>query len=82
MTSEQANLQDKKVEALQAIYRKLYLQGKQAEALQAMHRKVSIDFVANKQKIDKEDLMLMRWFVVIFTLFLLAVLSGWTGFCN
>jgi hypothetical protein len=65
MTSEQANLQDK-----------------QAEALQAMYRKVSIDFVANKQKIYKEDLMLMRWFVVIFTLFLLAVLSGWTGFYN
>jgi hypothetical protein len=70
MTSEQANLQDKQAEALQAMYRKVSI------------RKVSIDFVANKQKIDKEDLMLMRWFVVIFTLFLLAVLSGWTGFYN
>ena len=65
MTSEQANLQDK-----------------QAEALQAMYRKLSTDFVANKQKIDKEDLMLMRGFFVVFTLFLLAFLSGWTGFYN
>jgi hypothetical protein len=70
MTSEQANLQDKQAEALQAMYRKVSI------------RKVSIDFVANKQKIDKGDLMLMRWFVVVFTLFLLAVLSGWTGFYN
>ena len=65
MTSEQANLQDK-----------------QAEALQAMYRKLTIDFVANKQKIDRENLMLMRCLVLIFTLFLLVVLSGWTGFYN
>ena len=65
MTSEQANLQDK-----------------QAEALQAMYRKVSIDFVANKQKIDSDDLMLMRCLVGLATMFLFVVLSGWTGFYN
>lgn len=65
MTSDQANLQDK-----------------QAEALQAMYRKLSTDFVANKQKIDKEDLMLMRCLVVLATMFLCIVLSGWTGFYN
>lgn len=65
MTSEQANLQDK-----------------QAEALQAMYRKVSIDLVANKQKIDREDLMLMRCLVGLATMFLGIMLSGWTGFYN
>lgn len=65
MTSEQANLQDR-----------------QAEALQAMYRKVSIDFVANKQKIDRDDLMLMRYMVGLATMFLFVVLSGWTGFYN
>ena len=65
MTSEQANLQDKK-----------------AEALQAMYRELMIDFVANKQKIDRENLILMRCLVVIFTMFLLVVLCGWTGFYN
>ena len=65
MTSEQANLQDKKAEALQAAYRELI-----------------IDFVANKKKIDRENLILMRCLVVIFTMFLLVVLCGWTGFYN
>ena len=57
-------------------------QDKQAEALQAMYRKVSIDFVANKQKIDRDDLMLMRYMVGLATMFLFVVLSGWTGFYN
>ena len=65
MTSEQANLQDK-----------------QAEALQAAYRELMIDFVANKKKIDRENLILMRCLVVIFTMFLLVVLCGWTGFYN
>ena len=65
MTSEQANLQDKK-----------------AEELQAMYRELMIDFVANKKKIDRENLILMRCLVVIFTMFLLVVLCGWTGFYN
>jgi len=65
MTSEQANLQDKQTESLQAIY-----------------RKVSIDFVSNKQKIDRDDLMIMRYLVGIATIFLFVVLSGWTGFYN
>jgi|GEM_PF-4389143 len=65
MTSEQANLQDKK-----------------AEELQSMYRELMIDFVANKKKIDRENLILMRCLVVIFTMFLLVVLCGWTGFYN
>ena len=65
MTSEQANLQDKK-----------------AEELQAMYRELMIDFVANKKKIDRENLIIMRCLVVIFTMFLLVVLCGWTGFYN
>jgi hypothetical protein len=65
MTSEQANLQDK-----------------QAESLQAMYRKLSIDFVANKQKIDRDDLMFVRYLLVLATIFLLVVLSGFTGFYN
>lgn len=65
MTSEQANIQDKKTEELQSIY-----------------RKISIDFVANKNKIDKEDLILMSCVACLSVIFLLVVLSGWTGFYN
>lgn len=55
---------------------------KKAELFEADYRVKMLDLVANRQAIDRENLMLMRCIVVLFAMFLGVVLSGLTGFYN
>lgn len=61
---------------------KAKLQNDRVEFLQAEYRKMRVDFVLNNKNLEREELFLMRCFVVFFVLFLSMVLSGWTGFYN
>ena len=65
------------------------LQDKQAKLFEADYRAKMLDLVANKQAIDRENLIidrenliLMRCLVGLATMFLGIMLSGWTGFYN
>lgn len=58
------------------------LQDKQSKLFESDYRVKMLDLVANKQAIDRENLMLMRCVVLIFAMFLGVILSGWTGFYN
>ena len=58
------------------------LQDKQAKLFEADYRVKMLDLVANKQAIDRENLILMRCLVGLATMFLGIMLSGWTGFYN